>query len=133
MSVFLDTGYFVALINKQDIYRKEALTISELIKDGKYGIIFTSNYIFDELITHIMVRQNHSKAVKVGQSIIESDIKILEVLQTTFDDSWSLFKQRKNLSFTDCTIVKAMEQNNIKNLATFDKEFKQFKEINILM
>jgi len=26
-----------------------------------------------------------------------------------------------------------MEENNIKKLASFDKEFKQFKKINVLM
>ncbi len=133
MSVFLDTGFIVALTNKRDSNNKQASATLELIKEGKLGHLFTSTFVFDELVTHILVRQNHSKALEIGQSILDSDITMLGVAPTKFDESWKLFKDKKNLSFTDCTIVKLMEENNIKNLATFDKGFKQFKEINVLM
>ena len=35
-------------------------------------------------------------------------------------------------SFTDCTTLALMEKENIKNIATFDKDFKKIKEINVI-
>ena len=83
-------------------------------------------------MTLTMTRQNHEKALEIGQSIIDSEIIILDVSGKIFDEAWGLFKQRKNLSFTDCVTVKIMLENHIQNLATFDEHFRQFKELNIL-
>jgi len=43
-----------------------------------------------------------------------------------------LFSKQKNtiLSFTDCTTVSVMRENNIKNIATFDEDFGKIKGIN---
>ena len=132
MGVFIDSGYIIALANKTDIYHKKAIEVSELIKDGELGSIYTSNYIFDEVVTHIMARQSHETAVKAGNALLNSEIGMLEVTQSQFIESWQLFKKKQNMSFTDCTTVKLMEENNIKNIVTFDKGFKQFKPINVL-
>ena len=133
MSVFLDTGFILALANDTDQYHKTALKLSELMENNEFGSVFTSDYVFDETVTLAMVRKNHLKAVEIGDFLLDSKIEILAISQTNFDNAWKLFKERKNLSFTDCTIIKIMDENNIKNLATFDKEFKQFKNINVLM
>ncbi|MEK7540341.1 MAG: PIN domain-containing protein [Patescibacteria group bacterium] len=132
MSIFLDTGYFFALANKTELTHQKAADMSISIKKGLFGDIFTSSYIFDELMTLTMSRQNHENALKLGQSIIDSEIIILDISHKIFDESWGLFRQRKNLSFTDCTTVKTMLENKIQNLATFDRHFSQFRELNLL-
>jgi len=133
MSIFLDTSFIVAFSNESDVNHKDAIQISELIKTGNFGNAFISTYIFDEAVTLVLVRQNHAKAVSLGNSILNSEISVLDVSHTAFEDSWKLFNQRKNLSFTDCTSIKIMLENGIRNIATFDRGFKQFKEINVLM
>jgi len=48
--------------------------------------------------------------------------------------SWNIFKEQKNnkLSFTDCTNIAIMRINKIKNIATFDKDFKDIEGINVV-
>ena len=54
-----------------------------------------------------------------------------ERLQNT-SSADKLFEKLERLSFTDCTIVAFMKTFNIKSLATFDKEFKKIKEIQVV-
>lgn len=133
MSVFLDSSYLIAITNERDIYHEHALRISDVIKVREFGEIFISTYVFDETVTYILGKQGHSKAVETGKLLLDSGISVLNVNEDLFNEAWELFKERKNISFTDCTIVKLMRENNIKNLASFDKEFLQFNEINVLI
>lgn len=133
MSVFLDSSHIIAFANVKDGYHENALKISELMHSKEFGEIFTSNYVFDEIVTYLFAKQSHSKAVEIGNQLLNSEIIILSVSENIFAEAWQLFQERKNLSFTDCTIVKLMIEHNIKNLATFDKEFFQFTQIHVLM
>lgn len=133
MSVFLDAGYIIALHHENDSNHEKAVNLTKIIKSNEFGSIFTSKYVFAEVVVFTLIRQNHEEAIKLGDSIKNSEIIILDLSESLFEESWVLFKQRENLSFTDCTTVKLMKDNNIQYLATFDRGFLQFKEINVLM
>jgi predicted nucleic acid-binding protein len=133
VSIFLDTGFFLAYYDSRDKYHKRALELVKKIFSGEFGTVFTSEYIFDETTTLTLARKGPAKAIELGEAILNSEIEIASILKEAFDRAWNLFKQRKNLSFTDCTTLEAMKANGIKNLASFDKGFSQFKkEISIL-
>ncbi len=71
MTVFVDTGIFVALRNAEDVnhQRSKELMISAL--NGSWGRIYTSDYIIDEAITTALARtKRHDIAVDVGSYII---------------------------------------------------------------
>ncbi|MDO8634237.1 MAG: PIN domain-containing protein [archaeon] len=133
MSILLDSSFTIAFANQKDKYHENALGLSELIKSKEFGEVFTSTYVFDETITYILARHGHSKAVEIGKMLLNSEITVLRVSENVFAQAWELFQSRQNLSFTDCTNVKLMAEHNIKNLATFDHHFRQFKEINLLI
>jgi len=130
MSIFIDTGVFVAFHNTQDVNHKKAKeTINNIIK-GKLGSAYTSDYIFDEAVTTTLVRtKNHETALTVGKMIqgeLSSPfIKILEVNSSSFKDAWKLFSRfaKKGLSFTDCTSIALIKSHNIEKIASFDKDF----------
>ncbi|MEK6957759.1 MAG: PIN domain-containing protein [archaeon] len=130
MSVFLDTSYVIALANKSEAMHERAMQTAELIKKGEFGSIFTSSYVFDEAVTFTLTRQGHTKALALGTSILNSEITLIHISQWHFEKAWQLFAEGKELSFTDCTSIAAMQENGIKNIATFDKGFTQFKGIN---
>lgn len=132
MSVFLDTGFFIAIHNKDDGYHERAMKFAEPIKNKELGELFTSEYVINEAITLSLSKFGHKRAVELGEAILNSEVAILEVSKNVFDNAWALFKQRNNLSFTDCTTAKLMNQKGIKNIATFDSGFRQFREINVL-
>jgi len=53
MSVFIDTGVFVAYINKRDSNHDRAVYLLEDIMRGKCGKAYTSDYVFDEAALRI--------------------------------------------------------------------------------
>jgi predicted nucleic acid-binding protein len=73
------------------------------------------------------------KAIYIGE-YLKMSTNILKTDDLDFEDSWKFFKNQKStkLSFTDCNIIKIMERYDIKNLATFDKEFSKVKDINVI-
>ncbi len=97
----------------------------EEIVAGKHGQAITSEYVFDETVTVILVRSKSLYlAVKTGDLIKES-MPVLDVGNSIFEASWNRFRNQKDtkFSFTDCTILEVVESNHIDKLATFDKEF----------
>ncbi len=132
MSVFLDSTFFIAFTNTKDPNHRKAREISEMIKEGQFGSIYISTYIFDEVLAFTLSRNSHGLAVGLGEVMLGEDMTMLDIPKAIFDQSWELFKERENLSFTDCTTAKLAENYKIKNIVTFDNGFKQFKSLNIL-
>ena len=119
---------------EKDENHEKALKIRDNIINGKFGKIIISDYIFDETVTTTFYKtKNLDKAVLVGQALMNV-AEILKVEEETLEKSWKIFMEQKEtkFSFTDCTILALMKENGIKNLATFDKDFKKIKEINII-
>ena len=50
MAIFLDTDIYFALIAEKDLNHKRSLELLKEIANGKYGMIYTSDYILDERI-----------------------------------------------------------------------------------
>lgn len=133
--IFLDTSFLVAYIVDKDTNHEKAVSLMEEIVNGKHGSAITSEYVFDETVTVVLVRSKSlNSAVKTGDLIKES-IPVLDVGSNVFEASWRRFRNQNNtkFSFTDCTILEIVESNHLDSLATFDKEFEgvgNFKVVN---
>ncbi len=127
MTIFIDTGPFLALYDAEDTHHKRSV---ELFKDAltrKLGRIYTSDYIIDEAITIIMVRtKQHNLAAELGKYLIESPrITKLNVDSDTFAEAWRIFQNLKDkfLSFTDCTSLALLEKHRLNQIMSFDHGF----------
>lgn len=132
--IFLDSSVLVSYEVDGDINHEKAVKLIREIAKGKFGEVFTSDYIFDETITVTFVKaKSLSKAITVGNYIKDST-EVLKVDESVFENAWELFKRQKEtkLSFTDCTTLNAMEERNISNIATFDEDFKKIKTVNVI-
>ena len=127
MAVFIDTGIFVALRNADDKFHTKSKELIEKALKGKFGRIFTSDYVIDEAVTTALVRtRRHDLAVDIGKYIIESPrITKLWTIEENFDRAWQKFKTFKDkpLSFSDCVSLALMEKNRIKQIMSFDSGF----------
>lgn len=129
MSVFIDTGVFVAYINKRDSNHEKAVYLLEDIMKGKYGKAYTSDYIFDEATTFsLMKTKDVRKALDVGRLILGDEelprfVDILFVDRVVFNRAWEIFLKYGRLSFTDCTSVVVMDEYEIGHIASFDSGF----------
>ena len=123
--VFIDTSLLVAFVVAKDTNHEKAVSIMEEIVGGKHGQAITSEYVFDETVTVVLVRSKSLYLASKTGDLIKESMPVLEVGNNTFEASWNRFRNQKDtkFSFTDCTILEVVESNHIDKLATFDREF----------
>lgn len=122
--IFVDTGAWYAYINAKD---PDHFKVREFLDSFEEKLV-TSSYIFDEIITLVLARLGHQKAVKVGEVLLNP--KVVELVRVGAADEWSawqLFQQRsdKMYSFTDCTSFVLMRRLKLAKALTLDEHFAQ--------
>lgn len=127
MAIFVDTGIFVAANNKSDRNHSRAIELMKEALEGKYGIIYTSDYVIDESITAALARtHDHRIAINTGSYIIDSPrIQKIYTDADEFEKAWELFQKlgKKPMSFTDCVSVSEIRERKIGRIMSFDSEF----------
>ncbi len=130
--ILLDTSFIVAFDNEKDVHYKRAREIWVRIEAMEFGQYFISDYIFDEVIAVSLRKTNKEGTINLGQTILKTT-PIVNIDNHLFNESWRLFKVLKqNLSFTDCTCLVLLKLTDTKKIATFDKSFKELKEIEVV-
>lgn len=130
--IFIDASVFVAFGNEKDVHHKRAMHLFEEIEQGKYGLHFTSDYIFNETVGVINRKVNKEQAIVLGDYIKESTL-IIYITNETLDLTWTTFKESQDkLSLVDCSIITVMYLEKVEYLATFDKEFLKIGDIKVI-
>ena len=133
--VLLDSSFLIAYYNQTDIHHKKSFEIMKEIGSGEYGQPIIPDSVFNEVVNVLFNRlKNHSMVVKVCEDIL-SFTTIFHSNELLFKESWKIFKEQSDftkLSFTDCSIIALMKKENIKKIATFDKDFSKIKGIEII-
>jgi len=132
--IFLDSSFLVSVEVETDQNHEKAIKIRDEIIEGKFDKTVISDYIFDETITVTFGKtKDLNKAVLVGSNLKKS-AEMIKIDEKSFEEAWEIFKNQKDttFSFTDCTTVTLIKKENIANIATFDKDFKKIKGINVI-
>lgn len=128
MAVFLDTGFILAIKNKDDKNFTSAQEWMRRFLKNEFGRIYTSTFVFNELVTLALIRIKRADFAKnIGEYILSSPrITLINFTEDDFKKTWTLFQKylEKNLSFTDCSIIVQCERLDCHFLATFDGHFK---------
>lgn len=132
MTILIDASVFCAYANTKDIHHEKAKRILEEVMVKKKETVITTEYIFDETVTVALRKTGKEKAKELGNHILNAGYKIAKIDQKSFEKSWQLFQEENNFSFTDCSCIIIMEEIGITKIATFDKEFKKIKGIEII-
>ncbi len=126
-SLFVDSGFWIALENADDQNHSKALLHwQELLSN--MPVLITTSYVFDEVVTFFNNRHNHAKAVELGHTLLHSSfIELIQVDETLFKEAWLYFQkhQDKRYSLTDCVSFIVMSKRNLETALTFDKHFRQ--------
>ena len=128
MKIFLDTSALIAYYNVDDRYHIEASETMKRISGGEIPLtrFYTTDYVLDETLTFIeCVLGMHELAVKVGEALQTSPFTtIIRIDEEIFSEAWSIFRESRGYSFTDCTSFTVMKKYGIPIAFTFDRHFR---------
>jgi predicted nucleic acid-binding protein len=127
MNLFVDSSAWIALFDGSDKYHQHAETNFQRLL-GQEVRFFTSDYVFDEAVTHLLKRGGHKKATQFGIWLLAAkNIEMLHINEEVWQDAWFLFQayDDKEWAFTDCTSFVLMRQHNLWQAFTFDHHFEQ--------
>jgi predicted nucleic acid-binding protein len=131
MSIFLDTGLFVAFHSRRDENHLRAEGIIAGVLAGEFGTAYTSDYIFDEAVTMALARTGRNElAISLGKAMLgQGGTRLFSIMlkvdDEAFSRSWSAFVDysERGLSFTDCTSIALIALRKIDKIASFDSSF----------
>jgi uncharacterized protein len=132
MKIFLDTSFLVAFYNKED--KNHAQTRNFMANADQSLFCLISDYIFDEILTVLLVRGGKFLSIEAGSKILEdARIDLLQIDTEVFDKAWLVYQSfsDKQWSFTDCTSYVLMKNLSIHTGASFDNHFDQFGFITV--
>ncbi len=126
--IFVDTGAWIALLNPNDQYHREAVAVYRHVQQQKTRFL-TTDYVIDETVTRLRYDTNHLLSVMFLDRIellVETDVlTLVEIDNRIFQEAITLFRQYDStrLSFTDCTSFVVCQENDILEAFAFDQHF----------
>lgn len=125
--IFVDTSFFIALMNNRDAAHPMAIKLQEQMSKQAIQKV-TSEYILLELCDGLAKLNYRSFAIQLID-LLEQDasFQIIPTSSEITQAAWALFKSRldKEWGLTDCTSFVIMEKLNITSALTTDHHFKQ--------
>lgn len=125
MSIFIDTGAFIALIDSDDEFHSAAANLfKEVVEsDEKF---FTSNYVLLETI-FLLQREIGLPAVNDFRKFMLPLVNIIWVDEKINNDCLNnlIAAEKRKISLTDYSSFYILDSFKIGRVFTFDKHFKE--------
>ena len=125
--VFVDTVYWVALINPNDQWSGPALSAGSTLRDVQ---LVTTDSVLIEVLNFFAEHGEEARlrAVSAAEEIlINPDTEVVRHIHESFLAGLALYKARadKGYSLTDCISMTTMRERNITEALTNDRHFAQ--------
>ena len=122
MTVFIDTGYFIALLMPRDQWHERA------IKAARPGMRFvTSALVINETISLLQASGFFSAALEfLRETRANPDLRIVYPEAAQQLEAWDLFSRwgTGGANAVDCVSFAIMKELSIKSALTFDEHFR---------
>lgn len=129
---FVDTSFIIAYAISTDNQHTKTEPLEDIILSTECCI---NNSVLNECVS---VSYNKTKSLEISQEvyyIVIDNFKIIneyDIVNYNAKTMGVFNKHEGKLSFTDAGIITTMTENNIKDLLTFDKQFKKESTINVI-
>ncbi len=125
--MFLDTGAFVALRNRGEReHEVSRATLARLVSERVP--LITSNYVFAETYTALLMRVGRQEAILWGQRFRAGEaIQLIRVDERIEQDAWSILETHadKEWSYVNATSFALIEREEVSEAFAFDHHFAQ--------
>ncbi len=125
--LFVDTLYFVALINQNDQWREKALRVKAEISNAKF--ITTEIVLIEVLNFFSEYGENLRRQVSFFVRDVLEDVgfEVISYTETTLLEGLELYESRldKGYSLTDCISMNVCRELGITGILTHDHHFEQ--------
>jgi uncharacterized protein len=125
--VFIDTSAFVALRNRAEIEHGPARqALRDLVEAG--ARLFTSNYVFAETYTALLVRVGREEAIAWGSAFRSGGVvELVRIDEPIEEQAWSILVSHrdKTWSYVDATSFALMDREGVEEAFAFDRDFVQ--------
>lgn len=125
--VFVDTSAFVALRNRAEREHEAARAALPALVAAR-ALLFTSNYVFAETYTALLIRVGRTEAIEWGRRFRASEaIELIRIDEPVEQDAWSILESHadKSWSYVDATSFALMESEGTVEAFAFDHHFAQ--------
>jgi predicted nucleic acid-binding protein len=125
--VFVDTSAFVALRNPAEREHEAARRALTGLVAERVGL-FTSNYVFSETYTALLVRVSRREAIEWGRRFrVGKAVELVRVDEDVEDDAWAILEQHadKRWSHVDATSFALMAREGVTEAFSLDSNFAQ--------
>ena len=125
--LFVDSSGWIALFDRSDQYHEAARRGFFSLQDKPIQLL-TSDYVFDETVTHLRCTTGHEVASRFGQWVLNApQVQLVAIDYQLWLASWEMFQGYKDRvwSFTDCTSFILMQQYHVWQAFAFDHDFVQ--------
>ena len=125
--VFVDTSAFVALRNRAEREHEAArAALGRLVAERTP--LFTSNYVFAETYTALLIRLGRSEAIEWGARFRASvAIELIRIEEPVDEEAWSILESHADqpCSYVDASSFALMEHEGTAEALAFDRHFAQ--------
>ena len=124
-SVFIDTAYLIALINKDDRYHDIAIDCSKDISAEKINLISTELVLIET--ANFLTRSKFKVQFSFYLEKLRDGTLVEKITDENLYLAWSMYEtfSDKQWSMIDCYSFVVMKKYDIKQALTTDKHFEQ--------
>jgi uncharacterized protein len=125
--VFIDTGAFVALRNRAEREHEAARAALSALVAERVPLI-TSNYVFAETYTALLVRTGREEAIEWGRRFQAGEaIELIRVDESIEAEAWAILEAHadKQWSYVGAISFALMEREGVAEAFAFDRHFAQ--------
>ncbi len=129
MKIFIDSGAWLALENKNDINHLQAKKYINIITKVR-PLFFTNNLVLSEVFTRLIYDAGLYAVIDFNDAVNKGAMLNLRVMEISELENSFVFEELKKyddkkLSFTDGSIVYQFKKYRFDEIFTFDHHFKQ--------
>jgi predicted nucleic acid-binding protein len=126
---FVDTWGWMALGHRREPRHREIRTYYQQLR-AQHSIVYTSDYVLDEVITLLFRRAAFAEAVHFLEGLFTAaergHLRIERMTSERFAAAWRLrqrFQDKPRISFTDLTSMIIMQEHDVRQIVTEDEHF----------